>query len=142
AEEFLLGEGVKPEQIDSGIQVMPQELLPPPTILKSASPYADNVVLLHLGYLNPTKNARSLISAMKAIDDPSLRLIIAGTGPDEAALRRMGEGDGRIIFHGWADDQQRANLMAWADLFVLPTLVDCWALVVNEALYYGTPVII
>ena len=32
--------------------------------------------------------------------------------------------------------------MSWADLFILPTLADCWGMVVNESLYYGAPVIV
>ena len=34
-----------------------------------------------------------------------------------------------------------ANHFRWADVFVLPTLVDCWAMVVNEALHHGVPVV-
>ncbi len=141
AREFLIGEGINPELIDSGIQVMPAALLPPPSVAKNDGPYRGCRTILYLGYLNPAKGIDSLIRVARLSPDPKLRLLIAGTGPAEESLRREAAGDPRIEFLGYVEGQAKADLFAWADVFVLPTLVDCWAMVINEAFHYGVPVI-
>lgn len=142
ARTFLLHEGIPASRIHSGLQVMPAALLPAATIPKAASPYAHHRTILSLGYLNPSKGLQHLIAAFSQLPEADLRLIIAGSGPSEASLRAQAAADPRIIFTGYiADATDRANYFTWADVFVLPTLVDCWGLVVNEAMHYGTPVI-
>ena len=141
AELFLEGEGVNSDRISSGIQIMPKQFLAAPTISKADGPYAETKLLLYLGYLNAGKGINLLIQSMRELTDPSLRLAIVGAGPEEAALRALAAGDDRIEFYGYTVGTDKANFMSWADVFVLPTLADCWALVVNEALFYGTPVV-
>ena len=141
ARAFLLAEGVPADRIDSGIQVQPAELLAAPDTAKEDGPYAGCTVVLSLGYLNPTKGVDTLITAFRRLPGDHLRLVVAGTGPAEARLRALAHGDDRIRFAGHVAGVTHANHFGWADVFVLPTLVDCWALVVNEALHYGVPVI-
>ncbi len=141
AESFLLGEGVAADKIHTGIQVMPKELLDDPNADKVTSPYANKKLVLYLGYLNPMKGIDILIKAFGKLDDPEAHLAIVGTGPEEQSLRNLAAGHPRIDFYGYQDGVDRANLIHWADVLVLPTLADCWAFVVNESLYYGTPVI-
>jgi glycosyltransferase involved in cell wall biosynthesis len=141
AAEFLVGEGVAADRIDAGIQVQPAELLAEPGTAKRDGPYAGLRVILSLCYLNPTKSIDTLIAAFRALPDRDLQLIVAGTGPAEKRLRELAAGDDRIGFPGYLSGVAHADHFAWADVFVLPTLVDCWGLVVNEALHYGVPVI-
>lgn len=141
AEAFLVSEGVDPAKIHSGIQVMPKELLEQPTRDKAEGPYADKKLVLYLGYFNPMKGIDILINAFSKVKDPDMRLAIVGAGPEEETLRNLAKRDRRIDFVGYVESGDRANLMHWADVVVLPTLADCWAFVVNESLYYGTPVI-
>ncbi len=141
ARVFLRSEGVADDLIDSGIQVQPAELLAAPDTAKAGSPYAGCRVILSLCYLNPAKDVGSLIAAFRDLPGGDLRLVIAGTGPEEDRLRRLARGDPRIHFAGHVSGVNHANHFRWADIFVLPTLVDCWAMVVNEALHHGVPVV-
>jgi glycosyltransferase involved in cell wall biosynthesis len=141
ARAFLIGEGVPDDRIDSGIQVQPAELLAEPTSTKDDGPYAGCRMILSLCYLNPTKGLDILITAFRQLPDEDLRLVIAGSGPEARRLRALSEGDDRISFPGHVSGVAHANHFRWADVFVLPTLVDCWALVVNEAMHYGVPVV-
>lgn len=141
ARTFLVGEGVPAGRIDTGIQVQPATLLAEPDTAKEESPFAGRQVILSLCYLNPTKGIDTLIAAFRGLTDPNLRLVVAGSGPAGRRLRELARGDERISFPGHVSGVTHANHFAWADVFVLPTLVDCWALVVNEALHYGVPVI-
>ncbi len=141
ARDFLISEGVAADRVHSGIQVQPRELLAEPGTAKDDGPYAGCRVILSMCYLNPTKGIGTLIAAFRRLPDPDLRLVVAGSGPAGDQLRRLAAGDGRISFPGHVSGVAHADHFAWADVFVLPTLVDCWALVVNEALHYGVPVI-
>lgn len=141
AEAFLLREGIDAVKIHTGIQVMPKELLVEPSVDKAKGRYADQKLVLYLGYFNPMKGIDILIRAFGKVKDPQARLAIVGAGPEEANLRTLARHDRRVEFLGYVDSAERANLMHWADVVVLPTLADCWAFVVNESLYYGTPVI-
>jgi glycosyltransferase involved in cell wall biosynthesis len=141
ARDFLISEGVDAGRIHSGIQVQPKELLAEPGTAKEDGPYAGCRVILSMCYLNPTKGVDTLIAAFRRLPDLDLRLVVAGSGPAEDQLRRSAAGDDRISFPGHVSGVAQADHYAWADVFVLPTLVDCWALVVNEALHYGVPVI-
>lgn len=141
ARQFLLSQNIKADKIYSGIQVFPSELLPAPNAAKTSSPYAGKKLLLYLGYFNMLKGIDDLIAAVGLVKDNDILLLIAGAGPEEARLKELAAGDPRIQFLGYTEGVQKANLMHWADLFILPTLADCWGLVVNESLHYGTPVI-
>ena len=141
ARVFLLGEGVRAERIDSGIQVQPAALLADPVTAKEDGPYAGCRVILSMCYLNPTKGVDTLITAFRGLAGPDLRLVVAGSGPAERRLRHLAAGDDRISFPGYVSGTAHADLFASADVFVLPSLVDCWGLVVNEALHHGVPVV-
>lgn len=141
ARTFLLSQEINPSRIYSGIQVVPKTLLDPPNEAMVKALYPGKTVLLYLGYFNAVKGINHLITAVKQLPQPQIQLLIVGAGPEEESLKKLAASDPRIDFAGYAAGETKASFMARADLFVLPTLVDCWALVVNEALYYGTPVI-
>jgi glycosyltransferase involved in cell wall biosynthesis len=141
AEEFLTDRGVPGDKIETQVQVMPEELLAEPENHNLDEKYSGKKMILSLGYLEERKGVQDLIEAFKQIEDEDYRLVIAGTGPYEEELKQKASGDNRIEFPGYLSEQEKANYFDAADLFVLPTHHDPWGLVVNEALYYGTPVI-
>lgn len=69
---------------------------------------------------------------------PDLRLVIAGSGPDEEALRAALPD---AAFIGWVDEQRLAQLYSGLDLFVFPSRFDTFGNVVLEAFVYGMPVV-
>ena len=72
----------------------------------------------------------------------SVRLRIAGDGPELVALTQVIKSAGVadfVDFAGWVDET--ANYLANLDLFLLPSRVEPFGLVVTEAMAAGTPVV-
>jgi glycosyltransferase involved in cell wall biosynthesis len=105
---------------------------------------AEYVVLVP-ARLSPLKGHPVLFSALtelpRSIRDATA-VLLAGVGPEEAALRRLavklGVAD-RILFIGYERDLR--PFYAASDIVVLPTLSESFGQVVSEAMAQGTPVI-
>jgi len=98
--------------------------------------------ILSAGRLIRQKGFDLLIDAFARLDDADARLAIAGTGPEESALRRqidrlaLGE---RVALVGYAPD-----IRLWLDdarLFVMASRFEGYGAVIVEALGAGRPVI-
>lgn len=139
---WLEGRGVSPGRIYTGRQVMPADLLEEAAGACGPDAYEGRTVVLSLGYLQERKGNLHLLRSFLSLDRDDCALVLAGEGPAEEALRRAAAGDSRVHFPGHVDGADKARLYARADVFVLPTLHDPWGLVVNEAMYYGCPVIV
>ncbi|HEY5442815.1 MAG TPA: glycosyltransferase family 4 protein [Candidatus Saccharimonadales bacterium] len=137
AQAFLEDKGVARNSISRTQQIMPSKLLPSPTRKMKRT----GRTFLYLGYLNERKGVNYLIEAFQRLTNSEARLIIAGIGPMEATLKKQAKKDDRISFTGYVEGEAKANLYASADIFVLPTLLDVWGLVINEAIYYGLAII-
>lgn len=71
-------------------------------------------------------------------------LVIAGSGPDEEAIRRAVDAAGladRVRFVGWVSGGRKFKLMSSAQLVVVPSRAETFGLVAIEALACGTPVL-
>ena len=103
----------------------------------------DGPLLVTVGNLIAIKGQALAIEALGAI--PQARLVLAGKGPDEAALKalaaRMGVAE-RVHFPGSVAPDALATLLSAADVMVLPSeregLANAWI----EALACGTPLVI
>ncbi len=100
-------------------------------------------MLLFVSRLAREKNVDLLIDAMRECKVPA-RLIIAGDGPERAALEaraaeyRVAE---RIRFLGAVERGELPDLYASADAFVFPSVTETQGLVLVEALAAGTLVV-
>ncbi|WP_220432150.1 glycosyltransferase [Falsirhodobacter xinxiangensis] len=95
--------------------------------------------LLCVARLTPQKNHRVLLAAMARLPG-NVRLRLAGTGPEEAAIRRRIARLGlNAELLGHRDDIPA--LMAGADVLVLPSAFEGLPLVVLEAMALGCPVV-
>jgi glycosyltransferase involved in cell wall biosynthesis len=95
--------------------------------------------LLSLGYLRKEKNNDFLIKVCNRFDNEELELLIVGDGPEREKLQSMAGNN--VRFKGYLEGEDKFREYLSADVFVLPTIRDPWALVVNEAMYYGLPII-
>ena len=81
-------------------------------------------------------------AAHAAAQGATFRLEIGGDGPERSSLKalaaRLGIGD-RVTFCGWIDDV--AAFLADADLFVLPSRIEPFGIVVLEAMACGVPIV-
>jgi glycosyltransferase involved in cell wall biosynthesis len=105
----------------------------------------DAHLLVHVARLHPEKGHHYLFQALGEIQRQvrkPVRLLVAGAGPFEAAYRdevRQLGCDEMVRFLGFRKDS--ADLMAAADLVILPSVAEAFGLVLTEALYLGTPVV-
>ena len=105
-------------------------------------------VALFMGRLVPVKNPMALIDLARSIEDISI--LVAGTGPLEAALRqavhrhRLAH---RIHLVGWADQDLKSMALRAADFAVLPSIrltsgrTESSPVVLAEAMAAGLPVV-
>ena len=142
AKEYLVKRGVSEKKIFIGGQVMPEELLQEVNISKQDTEYKDKTVILTISYLSKRKGIDYLIEAFKELNFKNTVLIIGGTGEEERNLKLLAGNNPNIYFVGYVDGFEKFRLYSIADIFVLPTLYDPWGLVVNEAMYFGLPIIV
>lgn len=124
------------------IAVIPIGVDVPPKIKKHPT---EQRTLLYLGRLHPVKNVEGLIRAWATIcgRHRDWRLVIAGPGERRyvANLRRIGAKVPGIEFRDPAYGQMKTELLASADLLVLPSHTENFGVVVSEALAHGVPVV-
>ena len=98
-----------------------------------------DVVVLFAGKLEPNKNPFFLLEIAKRCPDPRLKIIIAGTGVLEAALRDAAATDPRIRFIGFQNQLQMPVVYRLGDIYILPSRGpgETWGLGVNEAMACG-----
>jgi len=106
----------------------------------------DGPLLLFSGRLEYEKGVHTILDAMRALRrrHPGLRLVVAGRGSQEDALRararrlRLGRS---VCFVGWLGDEDLSAMAAAADLALVPSLYEPFGLVALEAAAAGTPVV-
>lgn len=105
----------------------------------------DQRVVLFAGKLLPFKRPLDVVEAVSRLDpDGRTAVLVAGSGPLEAAMRARAEALG-VPLHilGFVNQSRMPAAYAAADVLVLPsTGRETWGLVTNEALASGTPVIV
>jgi glycosyltransferase involved in cell wall biosynthesis len=106
----------------------------------------DGDLLLNVKRLHPLADQATLLEALALVrpERPGARLLLVGTGEEEAALKqraaRLGLGES-VRFLGLLANEEVARLQAAADLFVLSSTLEATPTVVLEALACGTPVL-
>jgi glycosyltransferase involved in cell wall biosynthesis len=97
--------------------------------------------VLYAGRLASEKGIDLLADAfeMARASDPRLHLVLAGVGPEEAALRRrLGS---TATFLGWLAEDELARAYASADVFLFASSTDTFGQVILEAQASGLPVV-
>jgi glycosyltransferase involved in cell wall biosynthesis len=112
--------------------------------LRSTYGVDDAVVFVHVGRLAAEKGVdvivRAFQRACQLLPAGAARLIIAGTGPEETALRKLAGPN--VVFPGVLDRRRvLPRLYASADAFLFSSLTETLGLVVLEAMSSGLPVI-
>ena len=102
----------------------------------------DGPTLLSVGQLTERKGHHLVVDALAAL--PAARLLIAGEGPERAALARRARALGvaeRVRFLGAVPHAELAGVYGAADVLVLASSREGWANVLLEAMACGTPVV-
>lgn len=92
---------------------------------------------IYVGRLIDVKNVSMLVDVFNRNGKP---LTIVGTGVLEEELKRKAKDN--ITFTGFIDNARLGEIYQNHDVFILPSYYEPWGLVVEEALYWGLPVIV
>ena len=103
-------------------------------------------VLVCFGQVRGYKGLADLVQAFRAIDDPRLRLVIAGRAPvaaDAEAVRGLAAGDSRIRLHlRFVPDDEVQVFFRAADFVVLPYRQVLTSGAAILALSFGQPLVV
>jgi glycosyltransferase involved in cell wall biosynthesis len=101
--------------------------------------------LLYLGGLKARKNLLFLLDVLSGIPDPTVVLLFAGSGGERAALEekaaRLGLTD-RVRFTGYVQEEEKVPLYRTADIFVFPSALEGFGMVVAEAMACEKPAVV
>ena len=110
---------------------------------------SDDLVILFMGRLHPTKGADKLIRAFMKIQRqfPHAKLVMAG--PDEFGILEKFQAEikesglqKRVIFTGMVTGDVKQDLLERSNLFCLPSDAEGFSMAVLEALANSTPVLL
>jgi glycosyltransferase involved in cell wall biosynthesis len=104
---------------------------------------AVDTVILFCAKLQPWKRPGDLLRAFATAKLSNALLVFAGEGPLRAELERQASElgiAGRVRFLGFLNQSQLPAVYTAADLMVLPSEYEPFAVVVNEAMCCGCPV--
>lgn len=103
--------------------------------------------ILSIGTIEPRKDYLGLIHAMRDVwaEHPDVKVVIVGGdgwGVDafDDAVRAAGVGD-RVVRAGYVSAQEKADLVAGAELLAYPSVYEGFGLPVLEAMGAGLPVV-
>lgn len=109
-------------------------------------PAGGPVIFAYSGRLADWKGVPYLLQAFERLTQrrSDVQLwIIGGGGDAEAAVQRMAERMGECVrLLGWKTRPEAADLLAHADVFVMPSLRECGGTAILEAMGMGKPVIV
>lgn len=94
---------------------------------------------LYVGRLSSEKNLAFLLRVFALPEMAKFHLTLAGSGPEQASLQAIASNN--VAFLGHVPNERIQDVYASHDIFILPSLREPWGLVVEEALYYGLPVL-
>jgi glycosyltransferase involved in cell wall biosynthesis len=98
--------------------------------------------MMYAGRLHRFKGLEVALHALAVL--PEWRLVLVGSGPDEARLRRLARELGveaRVDFHGAASQHELWRVLAAGDVFLLPSLKEGGGFAAVEAATLGLPVV-
>ena len=96
--------------------------------------------LFTVSRLDPPKRIDLLVRAMAHVR-ARVPLRIAGTGPQELALRELANGDARVSFDGFLNDEQLAEAYAGSLAVLFAPYQEDYGYITLEAMLSGKPVI-
>ena len=150
--EYWTGYGARPEQFAEARYAVDQTLFRPAAddgtgrrAFREKHGLGAGVVFLYVGRFIPRKNLPLLLDAFRraAAQQPEIALVIAGDGPDRAALQQhlSAGGPGRVVDLGLTPYAQLPAVYQACDALVCPYEREPWGLTLNEAMCCGLPVI-
>lgn len=111
-----------------------------PQLIKEKYGLDKDEYILFLGRLVPEKGIKYLIEAFRDITTDKKLVIAGGSSDTDAfmnALKKLAEGDDRIVFTGFVQGQMLEELYSKAYVYTLPSDLEGMPLSLLEAMSYG-----
>jgi glycogen synthase len=107
----------------------------------------DGPLLVFAGRLTHEKGLQTVLDCLPALRRayPGLRLLVAGTGPYEDALRELARArrvSRAVAWLGFVPEAELAPILAAADVAVVPSLYEPFGIVALEAAAARTPLVV
>lgn len=115
----------------------------PANISYDPIPNDNRLTLLFVGRITPEKNLTQLIDIYKLIvrKISDVHLVIIGSGPQEAEIRKLAQEFEGITVWGESHGTELLGWYARAHVFINPSVTENFCTANNEALASGTPVV-
>lgn len=101
----------------------------------------DSFTIGTVSALSSRKRVDILLESFLKADIDDSKLIIGGNGPELQKLKKMANGDERVEFLGFVNDEDMNDFYNSLDLFVFPTSAEGYGMPIVEAMACGKPVI-
>ncbi len=107
---------------------------------------SEDVIIGNVGRLSPEKGLKYLLQAMAEVvrEQPRVRLLLAGDGPDRERLEKLAGRlglDERVEFLGEIPHEQVPQVLARLDLFAMPSTYEGFGVAALEAEAMEVPVV-
>ena len=149
SKEYLEAMGMPGDIIFTNCQAaaVPAEYTPERVRLLRAESKPQVPTILYVGRLSPEKELDTVLRAMPKVLErtPSARLLIVGSGPQQAELLQLAATlgvDGNVDFAGPKPPETLWSYYLGATCLVLASRREPWGQVVSEALTLGLPVVV
>lgn len=101
----------------------------------------NEIKFLFSGQYIDRKNIINTINAFKSIENENIKLNLIGGGELRKQVTDLIKEDSRIKDLGFIQPRDLPNIYDKSDIFLMPSKHDGWALVINEAMAAGMPII-
>jgi glycosyltransferase involved in cell wall biosynthesis len=114
------------------------------SFLRELTGLSTGITLLYAGRVAKDKNLDFLRSIYRRLREvhPELNLVVAGNGPYLDEYQRSFNGEDRVFFAGLLDQTILPYVYSGADIFVFPSTIDTFGMVVLEAQACGLPAVV
>lgn len=154
AKEFLIGKGIKPENVSTvGVGIDAQMLTNKSEdctepLYQAMKEQKDGLKLLYIGRFEERRDIPFIISVFKKVLErkPDARLYMIGTGDSNYMrlsfdyMEKVGVRD-KVIWQEKIEQKYLSGIYKQADFFLLPTEYEIFGMVLLEAMYYRTVVL-
>jgi glycosyltransferase involved in cell wall biosynthesis len=106
---------------------------------------AEDILIVYAGKFEPVKNIKLLITAIEALNNQHIHLLLVGNGGDEHTLKTqagLGAAKDNIHFIDFVNQRDIPVIYQAANIYCLPSVSETWGLSVNEAMACNRAVLV
>jgi glycosyltransferase involved in cell wall biosynthesis len=98
-------------------------------------------LILYVGQMVERKGVLDLVEAFRLAGRKDLGLMLLGSGSKSEEYRQQAHDLENVHWFGYVQSPEMGRFLAAADILAMPSYLEPWGLVVNEAMAAGVPVV-